>query len=97
VLSLMEIIFPATSATENMEPSGSDFANALKAAGVRETFIAGCSSVSFAAGVFPVAPSIRAGGLYFDRNDDAKGNANAVIDLRIQKQPIKWWELPGGR
>lgn len=67
------------------------FATALKAAGVRETLIAGCSSVSFAAGVFSVAPSIRAGGLSFDRIDDAKGNANSVIDLRVGKQPIKWW------
>ncbi len=77
--------------------SSRDFANTLKAAGVRETFIAGCSSVSFAAGVFSVTPSIRAGGLYFDRTDDAKGNANSVIDLRIQKQPIKWWAVPGSR
>jgi hypothetical protein len=68
-----------------------DFANALKPTAVRETLIAGCSSVSFAAGVFTVAPTIRAGGLPFDRIDDAKGNASTVIDLRIGKQAIKWW------
>lgn len=67
------------------------FAAALKTSGVRETLIAGCSSVSFAAGVFSAAPSIRAGGLPFDRIDDAKGNASSVIDLRIGKQTIKWW------
>ena len=77
--------------------SSRDFGNALKSGGVREAIIAGCSSVSFAAGVFSVAPSMRVGGLSFDRTDDAKGNATAVIDFRIQKQPIKWWVAPGLR
>ena len=77
--------------------SSRDFANALKTGGVQEAVIAGCSSVSFAAGVVSIAPSIRVGGLSFDRTDDAKGNATAVIDFRIQKQPIKWWATPGLR
>lgn len=69
----------------------------LTTGGVREAIIARCSSVSFAAGVFSVAPTMRVGGLSFDRTDDAKGNATAVIDFRIQKQPIKWWVAPGLR
>jgi hypothetical protein len=68
-----------------------DWANALKAAGVTETVIAGCSSVSFAAGVSAAAPAIRAGGLYSSRSDRIKGDANAIIDFQIVKQPIKWW------
>jgi hypothetical protein len=68
-----------------------EYANTLRSAGIHETMIAGCASVSFAAGVFAVDSSIRAGGLYLDRHDVAKGNDRSVMDFRIERQTIKWW------
>jgi hypothetical protein len=71
-----------------------EWADALKQAGVRQTIIAGCRSVAFAAGVFNTAPLIRVGGLSFERMDLIIGNKMHIDAFDIRKQPIRWWSAP---